>query len=163
MSNFKYLLEALIAGRNQWQILLITGSKIKWEYPPSEEWIGECACCQFIRNEPCDKCPLNGYAWKNDCTLSNDSFYDEWLYHQKDINYEEERKYWAGRMVWAFNQAIEHEILRIHDELMDAWEICVDFNESTEFMLQYMQDRANVDLATVIQFLEKVSVKKENG
>lgn len=39
--------------------------------------------------------------------------------------------------------------------LMEAKKYCDDNDKSTEFMLQYMQDYANVDLDTVIGFLKE--------
>ncbi len=44
----------------------------------------------------------------------------------------------------------EQEIL-----LIDAKQYCDDEDKSTEFMLEYMQDVAQVDLDTVIEFLER--------
>lgn len=38
--------------------------------------------------------------------------------------------------------------------LEEAKQYCDEHDKSTEFMLQYMQDVANVDLDTVISFLE---------
>ena len=40
--------------------------------------------------------------------------------------------------------------------LLDAKIYCDDNNKSTEFMLQYMQDAAKVDLDCVISFLSKL-------
>ena len=39
--------------------------------------------------------------------------------------------------------------------LQKAYDFCNSNDKSTEFMLQYMQDVANVDLETVLQFLKK--------
>jgi len=39
--------------------------------------------------------------------------------------------------------------------LKEAQQYCDDNDKSTEFMLQYMQDVANVDLDCVINFLQK--------
>ena len=39
--------------------------------------------------------------------------------------------------------------------LKEAQQYCDDNNKSTEFMLQYMQDMAGVDLDTVMEFLMK--------
>jgi len=39
--------------------------------------------------------------------------------------------------------------------LAEAKQYCDDEDKSTEFMLQYMQDFANVDLDCVINYLEK--------
>jgi hypothetical protein len=42
-------------------------------------------------------------------------------------------------------------------KLLTAWQYCDDQDKSTEFMLQYMQDVAGVDLDCVIAFLEKTT------
>ena len=39
--------------------------------------------------------------------------------------------------------------------LKEAWKYCDENDKSTEFMLQYMQDVAHVNLDTVLVFLEK--------
>ena len=39
--------------------------------------------------------------------------------------------------------------------LDEAYEYCNENDKSTEFMLQYMQDFANVDLDCVINYLKK--------
>lgn len=39
-------------------------------------------------------------------------------------------------------------------KLIEAWDYCDDEDKSTEFMLQYMQDVAGVDLDCVLNFLE---------
>lgn len=41
--------------------------------------------------------------------------------------------------------------------LIEAEQYCTDNDKSTEFMLQYMQDTANVDLDCVIEYLEQSS------
>jgi len=38
--------------------------------------------------------------------------------------------------------------------LFDAWQYCDDLDKSTEFMLQYMQDVADVDLDEILNFIE---------
>jgi hypothetical protein len=43
------------------------------------------------------------------------------------------------------------------DKLLEAWQYCDDNDKSTEFMLEYMQDFAGVDLDCVLNFLEKHS------
>ena len=43
--------------------------------------------------------------------------------------------------------------------LQTAYDYCNDKDKSTEFMLQYMQDMANVDLDRVLKFLEKDKFK----
>ncbi|MBK5202174.1 MAG: hypothetical protein JJE45_00430 [Prolixibacteraceae bacterium] len=42
-------------------------------------------------------------------------------------------------------------------KLFEAWQYCDDYDKSTEFMLQYMQDVAKVDLDCVISFLQKTT------
>lgn len=39
--------------------------------------------------------------------------------------------------------------------LAEAWKYCDDKDKSTEFMLQFMQDTARVDLDCVMSFLQK--------
>jgi hypothetical protein len=41
------------------------------------------------------------------------------------------------------------------NKLLAAWQYCDDNDKSTEFILQYMQDMANVDLDCVINFIKK--------
>jgi len=43
------------------------------------------------------------------------------------------------------------------NKLLEAWQYCDVNDKSTEFMLEYMQDVANVDLDCVINFLQKTS------
>lgn len=43
------------------------------------------------------------------------------------------------------------------NKLLAAWQYCDDNDKSTEFMLQYMQDMAKVDLDCVINFIEKTT------
>ena len=38
--------------------------------------------------------------------------------------------------------------------LFEAWQYCDDEDKSTEFMIQYMQDMANVDFDCVMDFIE---------
>jgi len=45
--------------------------------------------------------------------------------------------------------------------LQEAYDWCNEHDKSTEFMLQYMQDTAGVDLDTVLLFLEEKSEKKK--
>ena len=42
-------------------------------------------------------------------------------------------------------------------KLIEAWRYCDNEDKSTEFMLEYMQDVANVDLDCVINFLQKIT------
>ena len=46
------------------------------------------------------------------------------------------------------------------NKLLEAWQYCDDNDKSTEFMLQYMQDVANIDLDCVINFMEKTTDKE---
>lgn len=46
------------------------------------------------------------------------------------------------------------------DKLFEAWQYCDSNDKSTEFMLQYMQDTANVDLDCVIKFIKHNSGEK---
>lgn len=46
------------------------------------------------------------------------------------------------------------------NRLFEAWQYCDNEDKSTEFMLQYMQDVASVDLDCVINFIEKYSDKR---
>ena len=41
------------------------------------------------------------------------------------------------------------------EKLLEAWNYCDQEDKSTEFMIQYMQDVANVDLDCVLNFIEK--------
>lgn len=43
------------------------------------------------------------------------------------------------------------------DKLLAAWQYCDEHDKSTEFMLQYMQDVAGVDLDCVVNFMEKTT------
>ena len=45
-------------------------------------------------------------------------------------------------------------------KLIEAWEYCDENDKSTEFMLQFMQDVAKVDLDCVLDFLEKAMDKE---
>lgn len=45
------------------------------------------------------------------------------------------------------------------NKLLTAWQYCDDNDKSTEFMLQYMQDFANVDLDCVINFIQATTNK----
>lgn len=46
--------------------------------------------------------------------------------------------------------------------LCEAWLYCDENDKSTEFMLQYMQDVANVSLDYVIKFIENTTVDERN-
>lgn len=43
------------------------------------------------------------------------------------------------------------------NKLFGAWQYCDDNDKSTEYMLQYMQDYAGVDLDCVINFMQKTT------
>jgi hypothetical protein len=43
------------------------------------------------------------------------------------------------------------------EKLLTAWQFCDDNDKSTEFMLQFMQDFAGVDLYCVVSFIQKTS------
>jgi len=45
-------------------------------------------------------------------------------------------------------------------KLLTAWQYCDDEDKSTEFMLQYMQDFAKVDLDCVINFIKKTTLEE---
>ena len=42
-------------------------------------------------------------------------------------------------------------------KLFESWAYCDEEYKSTEFMLQYMQDFANVDLDCVVTFIQKTT------
>ncbi len=42
-------------------------------------------------------------------------------------------------------------------KLLEAWDYCDENDKSTEYMLQYMQDIAEVDLDCVINFIQKTT------
>ena len=46
-------------------------------------------------------------------------------------------------------------------KLFEAWAYCDHFDKSTEFMLQYMQDKAEIDLDTSLQFLQEYGPNRE--
>ena len=115
--KFKNKLEALIACRNQWQFMEITGSDEKGDYEPSHDWDNGCACCDFVQLEGrfrgpdgCNGCPLVTYAWPATgygCERRGSSFFKSW---QGSVTIEQ-RQFWANRMVYACNQAIENFLL----------------------------------------------------
>lgn len=116
-SLFKTELECLITCRNHWQFMWITGSPDKYDYGPANKWDNKCACCEYAKeifnfNRPlkgncCKFCPLTGYAWKSGCSYNKRSFYDNWC----EAKTHEQRQFWANRMVYACNQAIENYLL----------------------------------------------------
>jgi len=42
-------------------------------------------------------------------------------------------------------------------KLLEAWQYCDNEDKSTEFMLEYMQSFANVDLDCVMNFIQKTT------
>jgi hypothetical protein len=46
------------------------------------------------------------------------------------------------------------------EKLFEAWTYCDEHDKSTEFMLQYMQDFAGVNLDCVLNFIEKTTDEK---
>ena len=125
--TFKTKLEALYATRNHWHWLAITGSSDKRSYLPANNWPFVCACCLYAgadesldypeENRDCEECPLNGYAWgvleeedaeATSCTDGRWSYYRAW----RESSLYELRRFYANRMVYACNLAIEAELLR---------------------------------------------------
>lgn len=112
-------LRALYNCRNHWQWMQITGSAHKEDYAPSREWADNCACCELSRhnyktNEDeedskscCDFCPLSGFAWPYgylQCAFGGfESPYQRWSMGTA----EKKLKFYAGRMVYYCNVAIE--------------------------------------------------------
>jgi hypothetical protein len=45
------------------------------------------------------------------------------------------------------------------EKLFTAWKYCKENDKSPEFMIQYMQDFANVSFDCVISFIQKEAVK----
>ena len=43
------------------------------------------------------------------------------------------------------------------NKLLAAWQYCDDEDKSTEFMIQFMMDNANVDMDCVVNFIEKTT------
>ena len=101
--------EALIACRNQWQWVVIAREH-KNKYPGAVHYRNACACCEYDRIigytsiDCAGICPLVGYAWGNSC-IDNDncSFYKKWR--------ETSETYWAKRIVYACNIALEDMII----------------------------------------------------
>ena len=115
---FETKLEALIACRNHWQFMEIIGSPTKYDYGPANEWFNKCACCEYAKEmcnfsikSCCELCPLRGYAWKSYCSYNKKSFYEDWCAAETL----EQRQFYAGRMVYACNQAIENYLLNKED------------------------------------------------
>ena len=49
--------------------------------------------------------------------------------------------------------------LRTRNKLFEAWRYCDVENKSTEFMLEYMQSIAEVDLDCVMSFIDKTTTE----
>jgi hypothetical protein len=47
--------------------------------------------------------------------------------------------------------------MKNYDILMEAWAYCDKLDKSTEFMLQYMADKAKINTESVSDFLYKVT------
>ena len=45
--------------------------------------------------------------------------------------------------------------IETRNKLLEAWAYCDEEDKSTEFMLEYMQDFASVDLDCVLNFIQK--------
>ena len=113
---FKTELEALIACRNHWQFMEISGSDSKSSYNPAKGWDNNCACCSFVglhnrikTIDGCNLCPLSGYAWGQasyNCDMDG-SYFRKWAISSTI----EQRRFWANRMIYACNQAIENYLL----------------------------------------------------
>lgn len=114
--------EALIACRNHWSWLAITGSYDKGSYYLCYNREKNCAVCDqaertCIGFSDCTTCALTGFAWSNEqtyddgfsafCCDDENSFYIRW----NETHVDENRKYYALRMVYACNQAIEDMII----------------------------------------------------
>ena len=50
--------------------------------------------------------------------------------------------------------------LKTKQLLLEAHAYCDDEDKSTEFMIEYMQDFANVDLDCVMKYLQTVTLKE---
>ena len=109
--------ESLVACRNHWQWLWITGSVNKLSYPPASNWESLCACCEYVENEGIDvgfewdthendcgeHCPLTGFAWASACVYDKTSPYHMWT----DARKTEKLQHYAMMMVIGCNKAIE--------------------------------------------------------
>lgn len=49
------------------------------------------------------------------------------------------------------------------DKLFEAWACCDEEDKSTDFMLQYMQDMANVSLDCVLTFLQRTTDQERDA
>lgn len=43
------------------------------------------------------------------------------------------------------------------NKLLAAWQYCDDEDKSTEFMIQFMMDNANVDMDCVVNFIQRTT------
>lgn len=129
--------ETLIACRNHWQVVEITGYKEAYVYPGRKPR-NDCYCCEYSfgrkgydymfvplvldnghqssEGTQCQDCPLMGFAWPHEnfaCEASEESVYFCWVGGMKD---EEDAKRLATGMVKACNRAIEAYILNDETE-----------------------------------------------
>ena len=49
------------------------------------------------------------------------------------------------------------------EKLFEAWAYCDEHDKSTEFMLQYMQDYAGVDIDCVVNFITKTTDEERDN
>lgn len=105
---FKTKFEALIACRNHWQFMEITGSRNNHAYAPAENWYLFSAACEWDRyfRSDCENCILRGYAWEDFCD-NPCSLWSKWA----EPTGTKHTKFYANRMVYACNQAIEGYLL----------------------------------------------------
>lgn len=54
----------------------------------------------------------------------------------------------------------EQRVAEVFELLFIAWDYCDEEDKSTEFMLQYMADFANVDYDDVVEFISDPDVQK---
>lgn len=117
--------ETLVACRNHWQWLAITGDDNKDTYEPAHNWLNWCACCEYIdpddEDDACFDCPLNRIAWGDRARADFYSCYPRtseveeegawsFYYDWHHAGTEEDRKDAAHNMVCACNVAIERMI-----------------------------------------------------
>jgi len=46
------------------------------------------------------------------------------------------------------------------NKLLEAWQYCDDNDKSSEFMLAYMQDEANVNFDCVVNFIQRTTLEE---
>ncbi len=63
-------------------------------------------------------------------------------------------------MIYVLNLKNNNMKVETKNKLLEAWLYCDENDKSTEFMIQYMQDIANVDLDCVMNFITKTTAKK---